>query len=78
MPIFRCYALNAAGQIAAAENIEAANLPSVIELGWAFVGARPSDAERHGLEIWRGSTLLFSTWLTVHGDQYEDLPALAA
>lgn len=61
MSIFRCYALDERERIVAREDIECIDLAAATQAGWAFVTARPSEAERKGLEIWCGRTLLFST-----------------
>jgi hypothetical protein len=61
--IFRCYALNDKDSIVAAENIEAESLDGAIDAGWQFVAAQNASWPKilHGLEIWQGARLQFTT-----------------
>ncbi len=64
---FRCYALDHNGRIIGAEDVEAADAHSAVDLGRQFVASRQIDArdalqqQGIGLEIWQGVNLVFTT-----------------
>lgn len=59
MATFRCYPLDGRGAIIAAENLEAEDQNSAIAAAWGFVATIKGPCE--GLEIWQGTSMVFST-----------------
>jgi hypothetical protein len=56
MAPYRCYFLDRDYRIAAAEIIDAGELPEAIERAAALLRDRP---RHHSIELWRGATLVY-------------------
>jgi hypothetical protein len=58
MSIYRCYFLDGADRIAAAEDIDADALPEAVDRAQAMLRRR---AHHHAVEVWQGARRLYAT-----------------